>query len=711
MIQNFSGPFHAVSMEIYQLYFLISWESPLPCLLFILVLFSLKLESLICPSLGAVNIWSTDIQFAPALIACFVVLYIKENYLLIPPRLDTQLNLSILAVRATWTSCSKLTTSRRVVVTALSMGTINSITAFNYLSTPNIYYTRPHPSALLLGPEFSSDSIGDGPPPPHPSSLLFGAAYSSDVEGDGPSTFPTVPQWKPIHFNFKLLEFQTVTSLLERFARQTVSTYQAVHATLPGHPSNSLLTDDGHIQNLLLHCGRVDLANCLHRFEMYGIESLDPHDLRLLTNTTMDDLLIPWRRSGPLAASNGNLWYHYISFIDKLAPFGKECWFTVHMSLCWYLTTEYIIHPPTADQLAKLWKLMTFLRNQLLGRFRLHSIPCPQDRVTISLPSVQPPRVLVPRAQPPWQSMQLDSIRLVPVPDARQLIWDFCWVTFDKFFPDPAHIFSFPPEYCGGPYFVTDILFHCNRPDLHDCAHRIDITQRPKVKTDTHAVYQLANTSMDDLLTSWRQSTVRGPLLNTSWHRYLQILDSFGPYGDECWLTVHASMWWLLDSYFISPPSLSYSTGKFRRQWRLMLKMRRRLNDAILSKVRYTSYTYIPPIPPPLPTDVPPSFESVSPSVVSPLSNGTCDAPLIFPPPPHSRKRKHRKRHRRQWNRMRKRLRPPDPLSMQKLQLVQTTIPDKLVNRSFGSLNARDPPYRQHCDAVMCLSYSRKIVW
>ena len=66
------------------------------------------------------------------------------------------------------------------------------------------------------------------------------------------------------------------------------------------------------------------------------------------------------------------------------------------------------------------------------------------------------------------------------------------------------------------------------------------------------AIYQLAHTSMDDLLVSWRTTTSVAPSPNTIWHRYLQILESFGPFGDECWITVHASMWWLLDLFFLS---------------------------------------------------------------------------------------------------------------------------------------------------------------
>ncbi len=67
--------------------------------------------------------------------------------------------------------------------------------------------------------------------------------------------------------------------------------------------------------------------------------------------------------------------------------------------------------------------------------------------------------------------------------------------------------------------------------------------------------WHIPHTSMDGLLVSQRTATSVAPPPSTIWHRYLQILESFGPFGDECWLTFHASMWWLLDLFFLSPLS------------------------------------------------------------------------------------------------------------------------------------------------------------
>jgi hypothetical protein len=131
----------------------------------------------------------------------------------------------------------------------------------------------------------------------------------------------------------------------------------------------------------------------------------------------------------------------------------------------------------------------------------------------------------------------------------------------------------------------------------------------------------------------------------TIWHRYLQILESFGPFGDECWLTVHVSMWWLLDLFFLSPLSISNSTGKFRRKWRLMVKMRCIYVASMMlsshSYICYTSYSYI-------------YFLDSAPLICSP------PVLLVFPPAPHHRKRKRR------WNLFRKYFRPSDTARIEK---------------------------------------------
>jgi hypothetical protein len=156
------------------------------------------------------------------------------------------------------------------------------------------------------------------------------------------------------------------------------------------------------------------------------------------------------------------------------------------------------------------------------------------------------------------------------------------------------------------------------------------------------AIYQLAHTTY---LHGWSPCVSENchiccPSSNppsTIWHRYLQILESFGPFGDECWLTVHASMWWLLDLFFLSPLSISYSTGKFCRKWRLMVNMRRSFNDAIKPYICYTSYSYIPRISPP-PIDILSLSENASSLDSAP---SICSPPLVllvFPPPPHYRK-------------------------------------------------------------------------
>ncbi len=102
------------------------------------------------------------------------------------------------------------------------------------------------------------------------------------------------------------------------------------------------------------------------------------------------------------------------------------------------------------------------------------------------------------------------------------------------------------------------------------------------------------------------------------WTRYLQIVDSFAPFGPESGMTVHVSLSWLLDDFFLFQASLSFSSAKFCRRWRLM----KRFSALIVPCIKYTN-----PLRPALPLSevnnsilvaVPPPSPSV----------------LLFPPPP-----------------------------------------------------------------------------
>ncbi len=69
---------------------------------------------------------------------------------------------------------------------------------------------------------------------------------------------------------------------------------------------------------------------------------------------------------------------------------------------------------------------------------------------------------------------------------------------------------------------------------------------------DSTDLHHIACPSLDSLLYTWRRRTVRPhQKQDRLWNQYLTFLDSVGPFAGECWLTVHASLCWLLDPAFI----------------------------------------------------------------------------------------------------------------------------------------------------------------
>ncbi len=121
----------------------------------------------------------------------------------------------------------------------------------------------------------------------------------------------------------------------------------------------------------------------------------------------------------------------------------------------------------------------------------------------------------------------------------------------------------------------------------------------------------------------------------------------------------------------------------FRRKWRLMVKMRCSFNDAIymlhfliLHTATITSSNWHPS-----------SDRKCIPPNSSQLKCSPLPILLVFPLPPHFRKRKHRKHRRRRWNLLRKYFRPCDTWRIEKVQLIQTMIPDILAYLSIVVLD------------------------
>ena len=79
---------------------------------------------------------------------------------------------------------------------------------------------------------------------------------------------------------------------------------------------------------------------------------------------------------------------------------------------------------------------------------------------------------------------------------------------------------------------------------------------------------------MDTLLTSWRDNSSTGSTDDASWHQYLSYVDSLGSFGGECWLTVHASLYWLRSETALSLIDV-------RRGWAKMVTSRNKFMQHI----------------------------------------------------------------------------------------------------------------------------------
>ena len=333
--------------------------------------------------------------------------------------------------------------------------------------------------------------------------------------------------------------------------------------------------------------------------------------------------------------------------------------------------------------------------------FSLKTLAHSAPRVCIPLSPPVPPKPL-PSQPPAWNPLQICDIFLIPPASACRLVSQFLTQTMTEYF---YFNMPLPMGFLGGFTYLYDILLHCNRSDLHELAHLFEI-QRP-LPSDWSAISRVMSPSMDILLCSWKSSSFSSPSVPTYWTRYLQILDSFGPYYGESWITVHLSFSWLLDSFFLSPIRLSHTTRKFRRRWCTMTKLRNGLHARIVPLICYSS-----PPSPPIPTlsRSPPSFRPITPPPfvldfevsVSPYDQLRTPSPCMITLPPvlNLRKRKRRKRKRRMDNYRTPgfvRLPPQRPLIQ--IPLAVTSVINRHKNRSCGSINTRDPPEHKRCDA------------
>jgi hypothetical protein len=204
-------------------------------------------------------------------------------------------------------------------------------------------------------------------------------------------------------------------------------------------------------------------------------------------------------------------------------------------------------------------------------------------------------------------------------------------------------------------------------------------------------------------------------------------LESIGPFGDECWITVHSSLFWWFD---LDTPLVMLSRSYFLKRWTWMSNCRQRLvvlmrkllpskvrvqqfKDAyvtpwrvLLSKVSPTELKYTPNHPSWRAPPPPPrwrvllrnrlrhmqTFIVTTTLTVQPISSRSpSPIPQLLFPPPHRHRNKKRKKKRR-MDFYRKYFRAPPPPRIHQPPLACILEPDINLNRSSGSFNARDPP-------------------
>ena len=170
---------------------------------------------------------------------------------------------------------------------------------------------------------------------------------------------------------------------------------------------------------------------------------------------------------------------------------------------------------------------------------------------------------------PKWASLNISTIRLLPVGSSWKMIKRFCFITYDKYAHgrnrakgegDPLC------THCGLPDSLQHILCSCPREELQQ-------------------LRQLAHSSIDDLLISWRLPNGFSPEEEAMWNRYLSNVENNGPFGDECWLGVFSdeALQWLFHPAFLTLPSPSpFDLIHFFKRWKIVVGLRRKFADSII---------------------------------------------------------------------------------------------------------------------------------
>jgi hypothetical protein len=234
---------------------------------------------------------------------------------------------------------------------------------------------RPHPSSILLGSGYTSDDTGDGPPPP----LRVWPSHSRSS---------TAFAWNAIQIDFRRFRGDRIRKILLQFRDKVIGNLFEAHEFIPLW------------ENILFHCNRHDLVDILRKYNDH--DWFTRRGLRLLVNTSMDDLLHSW--GGAIPTTGTYAPYHqYFKFLESLGPFGDECWITVHSSLFWWFHCDTPMVLLSSSYFLRRWTWMSNCRQGLV----------------VSMRKLLPSKVRVQQFKDVYVSSTRPLLRSVPVPELK----------------------------------------------------------------------------------------------------------------------------------------------------------------------------------------------------------------------------------------------------------------------------------------------------
>jgi hypothetical protein len=285
---------------------------------------------------------------------------------------------------------------------------------------------------------------------------------------------------------------------------------------------------------------------------------------------------------------------------------------------------------------------------------------------------------------------------MLPVGSTWKMLKRFCFTTYDKY----AHGRNRAKgdgdslcAICSNEDSLLHILCDCNRINLQD-------------------IRSQALSAMESLLVEWQRDTISS-MEQAMWTRYLSNVTRSNRYDEECWLSVHtdASIQWLFGEDFLTSVITTGDRTLLLKRWKLMMRLRRKFAEQIiLDQQQYVGTLKIQTQTLTVPyknfNSPPPNHSrpSIIPLRTLPL-RGNFDRPrrrrrqkLREPRSiptltiPIGDRRKKRKKKKSKINPLHNYYHPVKKPDMAQTSLADTAIPDRYMNRSFGSANILDPP-------------------